>query len=182
MAVCQLINDKACFMGRPSGLKAAFLEDYGDIFLSLAYFKDQFDEIVPFIIVFTCTLGELKLNYELRQNRYFVSTCNNIQKSFSNITSSITARFECFDRHSQSFWDNITAESFRRMKDLITAHHATVGGVLCGLKVKMNAWDERFGKGQGSPIQQAGFIMSDLKQGIDVITRIEDEAPKISDI
>ena len=102
--------------------------------------------------------------------------------NFSDITSSITGRFESFDRHSQGLWENITAESFRKVKGLITAHHATIGGVLCGMKVKMNAWDEKFGKGQGGPIKRAEFIMSDLKHGIDVIMKIEDEAPNISSI
>ena len=157
-----------------------FLEDYGDIFLSLAYFKEQLDEIVPLIIDFTTILGELKLNYQLRQNRYFVSTCDDIQKSFNDLTSSITGRFESFDRHSQNLWENITAESFRKVKELITAHHTTIGGVLCGLKVKMNAWNERFGKGQGGPMQRSDFIMSEIKQGTDVILRIEGEAPKVA--
>ena len=133
----------------------AFLEDYGDIFLSLAYFKDQLEEIVPLIIEFTATLNELKEYYQLRQNGYFLSTCDDIAKSFSDITSSITGRFECFDRHSQDLWENITAESFQKVKQLITAHHATVGGVLCGLRVKMNAWSERFGRGQGGPWRKA---------------------------
>ncbi len=37
------------------------------------------------------------------------------------------------------------------MRDLITGHHTTVGGVLCGLKVKMDSWNEKFGRGQGGP-------------------------------
>ncbi len=54
-----------------------------------------------------------------------------------------------------------------------------MGGVLCGLKVKMDSWNERFGRGQGGPIQRSDFIMGELKEGIDVITRLENEAPKI---
>jgi hypothetical protein len=159
-----------------------FLEDYGDIFLSLAYFKDELDKIIPSIMDLINSLMEIKSNFQLGQDQNFLSTCDNIGKDFSDITSSITGRFESFDRHSQGLWVNITAESFRKVRKLIAAHHATIGGVLCGLKVKMDAWDERFGKGQGGPLQRADFIMSDLKQGIDVITRIEEKAPKISDI
>ena len=159
-----------------------FLEDYGDIFLSLAYFKDELEKIVPLIIDLFNSLKEIKSNYQLSRDQIFLSTCDNIQMSFSDIISSITGRYESFDRHSQGLWENITAESFRKVKGLITAHHVTLGGVLCGLNAQMNAWDERFGRGQGGPIQRADFITSDLKRGIDVITRIEEEAPKISDI
>ena len=157
----------------------AFLEDYGDIFLSLAYFKDQLDEIVPSIIEFTNSLNELKKNYQLRRTRNFPETCDKIEENFNDIMSSITGRFESFDRHSQNLWNNITAESFRKVKELIGAHHTTLGGVLCGLNVKMDAWTERFGAGHGGPVQRADFIMSEFMQGIDVIMRIEGQAPKL---
>jgi hypothetical protein len=156
-----------------------FLEDYGDIFLSFAYFKEELDKIVPSIKDLIIVLRELKSDQQWRQEKHFLSTCDNMEKSFTDIISSITKRFENFDQHSQSLWDNITAESFRRVKDLITNHHTTVGGVLCGLKVKMDVWNERFGRGQGGPIQRSDFIMGELKEGIDVITRLENEAPKI---
>ncbi len=156
-----------------------FLEDYGDIFLSLAYFKEELEKIVPSIKDLIIVLRDLKLNHQWRQEKHFLSTCDNMEKSFTDIVSSITERFENFDQHSQSLWDNITAESFRRVKELITGHHTTVGGVLCGLQVKMDAWNERFGRGQGGPIQRFDFITGELKQGIDVITRLKNEAPKI---
>ena len=158
----------------------SFLHEYGDIFLSLAYFKEQLDAVVPQITDFTTTLYELKLNYQLRQNRTFISTCNDIQKSFGDIVSSITGRFESFDRHSENLWENITAESFRNVKALIAAHHTTIGGVLCGLRVKMSAWDEKFGDDRGGPMERSEFIMSEIKRGIDVITRIEGEARKVA--
>jgi hypothetical protein len=156
-----------------------FLEDYGDIFLSLAYFKEELDEIIPSISDLITVMRELKLNHQWRQEKHFLSTCDNMETSFTDIISSITARFENFDQHSQSLWDNITAESFRRVKELIIGHHTTVGGVLCGLKVKMDPWNEKFGRGQGGPIQRSDFIMTELKEGIDVITRLENEAPPI---
>ena len=156
-----------------------FLEDYGDIFLSFAYFKEELDKIIPSIKDLIIVLRELKSNHQWRQEKHFLSTCDNMEKSFTDIISSITDRFENFDQYSQSLWDNITTESFRRVKDLITNHHTTVGGVLCGLKVKMDVWNERFGRGQGGPIQRSDFIMGELKEGIDVITRLENEAPKI---
>ena len=156
-----------------------FLEEYGDIFLSLAYFRNELDEIIPITIDLILSLRELKLNYQLSRDKRFLSACDNIETNLSDVISSITRRFENFDRHSQTLWKNITAESFRRVKELITGHHTTIDGVLCGLKVTMNAWNERFGGGQGGPIQHSDFIMSELKQGIDVITGLENKARKI---
>ena len=159
----------------------AFLEDYGDIFMSLAYFREALDNLVPTITDFTDSLVELRRNFQLRQDRNFLYTSKHIEQSFNDITSSITGRFESFERHSQGLWENINAEAFRKVKDMIAAHHSTIGGVLCGLKVKMSAWDERFAEGRGGPIERADFIMSEIKQGVDVITKIEDAAPKMSE-
>jgi len=156
-----------------------FLEEYGDIFLSLAYFRNELEKIIPVTIDLALSLRELKWNYQLNRDKQFLSACDNIETNLSDVISSITRRFENFDRHSQSLWKNITAVSFRRVKELITGHHTTIGGVLCGLKVTMNAWNEKFGGGQGGPIQHSNYIISELKQGIDVITGIENRAPKI---
>ena len=48
-----------------------FLEDYGDIFLSLAYFKNSFDSVVPCIMVFLEFMEELRGNYRLKHDRKF---------------------------------------------------------------------------------------------------------------
>ena len=53
--------------------------------------------------------------------------------------------------------------------------------MLCGLKVKMSAWDARFANGRGGPIERGDFIMSEIKQGVDAIAKIEAAAPKMSD-
>ena len=159
-----------------------FLEDYGDIFMSLAYFREALDELVPMITEFTESLAELRGNYQLQQDRRFITTAESIEKTFNDIITSITGRFESFDRHSRNFWNNITAESFRKVKIHISAHHTTVGGVLCGLKVKMSAWADRFSDDRGGPIQRSDFIMSEIRQGVEAISRIEAAAPSITDL
>ncbi|HZD25645.1 MAG TPA: hypothetical protein VE631_05235, partial [Alphaproteobacteria bacterium] len=101
---------------------------------------------------------------------------------FSDIASWIAGRFESFERNSERLWENINAESFRRMKALITGHYTTIGGMLCGLQVKMDAWDHNFSRGRGGPLSKADFIMSDFRHGMDVIRRLEKAAPEIVDI
>ena len=159
----------------------AFLEDYGDIFMSLAYFREALDNLVPTITEFTEALVELRRNFQLRQDPNFVNSTLHIERSFNDITSSITGRFESFERHSQGMWENITAEAFHKVKKLIAAHHSTIGGVLCGLKVKMSAWEARFAEGRGGPLERADFVRSEIKQGIEAIAKIEEAAPKMSD-
>ncbi len=172
----RLMADKLCVRVEDVPL---FLEDYGDIFLSLAYFKEELDKIIPSINHLIDVLRQMKSSHKWRLESHLLTECDNMEKSFASIISSLTERFENFDRHSQGLWNNITADSFQRVKELIVGHHTTVGGVLCGLKAKMDPWNERFGAGKGSPIQRTDFIMSELREGIDVIMRLENEAPKI---
>ncbi len=156
----KMIADK---LGIPLSEVPTFLEEYGDVFLSLAYYKGALDEIIPRVTAFLDELDEINANFQVRQMPRFEETCNTLQMRFNDITASITGRFESFDRNSKTLWDNINAESFQSMKEMIEAHYVTIGGVLCGLMVKMDAWDEKFANGRGGPVSKADFIMSEMR-------------------
>jgi hypothetical protein len=159
-----------------------FLEDYGDVFMSLAYYKECLDTLIPQVMLYTESTQELKENLQMRNDRRLMRCVDSINEQLSDITTSITGRFESFERNSQSMWENITAESFAKIKKMIESHHVTVGGVLCGLSVKMNSWTERFGKGGGGLVRRGDFVMSDMIQGMDKIAEIEQSAPSMSDM
>lgn len=107
-----------------------FLEDYGDIFLSLAYYKATLDQVIPRVTDCLWALNELRGHYQLRSDRTLMQACQYISLSLSDVTSSLTGRFESFHNHTRHLWNDITATRFREVKTLITAHHTTVGGVL----------------------------------------------------
>ena len=158
-----------------------FLEDYGDIYLSLAYFKNSLDNIVPHILVFFEFMEELRGNYRLKHDRNFVETSLFVENTLNNVTASITGRFESFQRHSNEMWSDINAESFSQVKRIISSHHSTIGGVLCGLAVKMSMWNDRFADGRGGPQARADFVLSEMRHGIEKIVEVEASAPKVSD-
>lgn len=157
-----------------------FLEDYGDVFMSLAYYKNCLDNLIPKVMLYEEATEELKENYQLKSDRRLMKCLGYISEQLSDVTASITGRFESFDRHSEALWENITAESFAKVKKMIESHHVTVGGVLCGLSVKMNSWQEQFGAG-GGLVRRADFVMSEMMQGIEKIVKIEQSAPKMTD-
>ncbi len=158
-----------------------FLEDYGDVFMSLAYYKNCLDSLIPKVMAYNDATEELKENYQMKSDRRLMKCVQFIGEHLSDVTASITGRFESFDRHSEALWENITAESFAKVKTMIQSHHVTVGGVLCGLSVKMNSWHEQFGNG-GGLVAKGDFISSEMRQGIERIVEIEKSAPKISDV
>jgi hypothetical protein len=155
-----------------------FLEDYGDVFLSLAYFKDCLNNIVPSISDFIGAMAELRENFQLKHDRNLMDTTLFIENTLNTVTVSITEKFDSFERHSNEMWSDINAQSFSQVKHLISNHHSTIGGLLCGLAVKMSIWDEK-GR-RGGPQARGDFIMSEMRHGIEKIAAVEAAAPKIS--
>ena len=153
-----------------------FLEKYGDIYMSLSYFRKCLDEVVPTFDLFTKWMDEMR-DTMLRDNKQLMVKCEYVHSALNEILSSITGRFESFDRNSQTFWDNISMDSFQRLHALITNHHETIGGVLCGLTVKLNAWETRFPSQGGSPYKRAEFVQSEMAPGLEKLQKLEASAP-----
>jgi hypothetical protein len=156
-----------------------FLEDYGDIYLSISYFKKCFEEIMPKLRVFLNAITELRKVQQCANDRNLMSTCDEMESGLQNLASSMAARFENFDRRSSEIWQNADAESFRKFKDAVTGQHTSMGGVLCGLAVKTDLWEKQFGGDRGGPIQQGEFIRSHMREGMDMIAKIEKSAPSL---
>ena len=151
-----------------------FLEDYGDIFLSLAYFRAILDKTVPIIDEFLEWLKDLRGTFVVKQDRAQDAILKRIDSDLTDITTSITGRFESFDRKTQDFWTDISAERFHEVRELITAHHTTVGGVLCGLTLKMEHWKQKFKNPTvGGPQQRLEFTRGEVLPGLDWIKDLE---------
>jgi len=84
--------------------------------------------------------------------------------------------------HSSVIWENLNGESFRRVRSLIESHHTTFGGVLCGLFLKMVAWENEVAWECTHPMQRAEFITSQMRSGVNRIKEFEDSAPALSEI
>ena len=158
-----------------------FLEDYGDIFLSLSYYRQCLDDIEPAISGMIGSFDDLRSNWQLKNDLGLMTACDLIESTVNEMLAAITGRFENFDRSTGTMWDNITAERFRQVEKLIKDYHTTIGGVLCALSVKMDAWARLFPeKDVGGPVKRAEFLMSDIKPGIDTIQKIEDSKPMLA--
>ncbi|WP_236024987.1 hypothetical protein [Arenibaculum pallidiluteum] len=155
-----------------------FLEDYGDVFLSLAYFRQCLDQVVPEIHRFQAWVGEALKVQQIAADIGVVRQIGEANRDIGDITGSLTGRFESFDRRSRDFWADINAETFRQLRELIQAHHATIGGVLCGLVLKMDLWRERFPEGKGGPLKRVEFFRSEVLPGLSRIKDIEREAAR----
>ncbi|HSO42726.1 MAG TPA: hypothetical protein VLR47_07790 [Rhodospirillales bacterium] len=160
-----------------------FLEDYGDIFLSLAYYRNCLDQMVPAITEFLKTIEMIRQLRQLAHDEQLMTTCAEMEATINGLMVSIAGRFENFERSTKDIWQNISAERFRRVESLIKSYHTTIGGVLCSLAVKIDAWAMRFPRGSAaSALKQSQFIMFELRHGFEKIQQIEDSAPMLSAI
>ena len=155
-----------------------FLEDFGDISLSLSYYRNCLDQIMPVIEDCLSAMKALKNNYQLKNDANLMGTIQLIEKVINNLLVNISGRFESFDRGTADLWQNLSAERFRKVESLIKSYHTSIGGILCALSVKMDAWQRLFpNPNAGGPIRRAEFVMTEMKQGIERIRAIKTEAP-----
>lgn len=160
-----------------------FLEDFGDLFLSLSYYRKCLDHIEPAITEFLISAGELKSSMQFREDRTFAQTVREIGEALNMAMAGLSGRFEAFDRATENLWDDISAAQFRKVESFVKASHRVNGGVLCLLTVKMDKWRERFPSANvGGPGRRTEFIQTEMKQGMGKIYELEEQAPKVSDM
>jgi hypothetical protein len=155
-----------------------FLEDYGDTFLSLAYFRSCLDKVVPQVQSFLDWVKLLDDNQMIKGDRMSKQMLDKTRDSMSGVIISLTGRFEAFNRKSADFWKDINADSFSRMKDMVFSNHRSIGGVLCGLSVKMQLWRDRFPTASGGPNKRLEFVRSEVVPGMQMIDELEEAARK----
>jgi hypothetical protein len=156
-----------------------FLEDYGDTYFSLAYFRSCLDKEVPQVQAFLDWIKPLEENQMIKHDRLSRQMLDKVKDTLNGVIISLTGRFEAFNRKSADFWRDINANSFAQMKDLVFSNHRSMGGVLCGLAVKMQLWRERFPTAGGGPNKRLEFVRSEIVPGMQIIDELEAAARRM---
>lgn len=183
----ETVRERLAMMAEKLGIDIAgipkFLEDYADIFMSLSYYKQCLDQLLPQVENFMTALADIRGNHQLRNEVNLMKIVDFTEQTINGTLTNVTGRLESFDRATADMWRNLSAERFRKIEELILSYHTVIGAVLCALSVKMNAWTEQFPvPSAGGPVRRAAFIMSDMRQGIDRIAAVEDTRPVLSEL
>lgn len=151
-----------------------FLEDFGDTFMSLSYYRHCLDRLEPYFASCLEALIEIRKHFQLRKNVNLMQTCDTIEDVINSVSAGISGRLEVFDRRTQQMWGNISQEEFRAVKSMVERFHETIGAALCGLTVKMNAFGKMFPHPRaGGPVRRADFMAAEMIQGIELIRNTE---------
>ncbi len=150
-----------------------FLENYGDIFLSLSYYNHCLDRLTPLLESFIASMKEMRKSLQARNDKNLMAEMDKVEKRITGLLSFLKRTFQDFATMSQDLWDNLSASKFEQVKDYIESTQVKVGTVLCGLTVKMNAWVVRFPNHRaGGPGAKGEFIMTDMRQGLSEIVGV----------
>ncbi len=154
------------------------LEDFGDTFMSLSYYRSYFVYVVPKLDMMVEWMREVSGSPMLRNDSRMQQNFKGIEQALTFLSKNVTRRFNQFDKNIVIDWDKVTIGTFNQVRKLITTHHASLAEVLSGLTVKVYEWENAFPNRGGSPDRRADFLLSEIKPGLDGLHRVERSAPR----
>ncbi len=151
-----------------------FLEDFGDVFLSLSYYRNCMDQLEPAVDEFSHAIEDLKHSYQYKNNKLLMDTCRTVESAIVNLLTAIGGRLETFEKNTNDMWVDLSAAKFQQVKRLIQSYHKIIGGSLCALTVKLDGWMRNFpNRDTGGPAKRTEFIMTEMKEGIDKLRQLQ---------
>jgi hypothetical protein len=154
-----------------------FLEEYSDMFLSVAYYRYSFESVGIEIERFLFWVHDLRTHRDVISSPQTLASCKKVEDSLRFISGSIRERLGTFQSGFEKFWSDINKSSFKNLHQQIEENHASMGSVLCGLVVKMQGWAKEFPDNTvGGPQKRAKFVVTELEPGIEKLKNLEHEA------
>ena len=155
-----------------------FIEDYGDVYLSLAYYQYCLDQNKPQIKSFLHAIEEMQRTASLKQAANLMATCKMLETKIHGIVHDLGNILEMFRIRTIDMWEKMSEETFRRMEVMIIGYQTSIGAALCIITVKMNAWNEQFPqKESGGPWSRADFLMTNMRPGLEMVQDVSYEDP-----
>lgn len=152
------------------------LEDYGDVFLSLGYYRQHLSELAPRIGMLQDWIDDARQPVHIGGDPVTGPALKKTVRVLGALSQSLQTRFANFEGKTQIRWERVTVSTFNQVRKLITDHQESLAAVLCGLVVKIYEWENSFPGAGGSFERRAEFIMTDLRSGLDRLAAIEREA------
>lgn len=111
--------------------------------------------------------------------RLAAAFCRQPHQLLRFLSNSMKERLQKFNTGFEAFWTDINRRSFEDLRTQVEQNHNSMGGVLCGLVVKMRNWSAEFpDNNAGGPQKRIKFVVSEMEPGLDLLRRLEIEARK----
>ena len=144
-----------------------FLEDYGDVYLSLAYYQYCLDQNLSKLEDFNQCLARISSDSQLKSNPSLVRACAHLKSFFGAIASEIAGILDLFKVRTNDMWENLNPQRFDEMRSMITSYQSRIGCMLCALTIKLSSWKAAFPRQEEFSVKrQADFVMGEMRQGL----------------
>ncbi len=154
-----------------------FLEEYSEVFLSVAYYRYSFESTAADAARFILWIDDLKGHRETVGSAQTVSVCKKTEETVKFLVSSVNERLMWFQSGFEKFWANINRASFHQLRHQVEENHGNMGSVLCGLSVKMRGWAHAFpDNNAGSTQKRIKYLMTELDPNLEKLRKMETEA------
>lgn len=168
------LTDIADKLGIDLDALPVFLSDYGDVYLSLAYYQRNLDDIQPHLTEFLQSMRDAR-HEALRFGGAgaFLQACNTVEQKLKMGNGQIDGIMDVFRARTENMWADMSQQKFDAMKVLINDQQTAIGSSLCAIVVKLKAWAARFPRPQvGGTADKMNFVVSEMLPGIEAITPI----------
>jgi hypothetical protein len=156
-----------------------FLEEYSEVFLSVAYYRYSFETIRPDTERFMVWIKELREHKDVASSPQTARSCKKTEEAMAYLLNSMRERLMKFQHSFEMFWGDINKNSFAHLRAQIEENHSSMGSILCGLGVKMRGWTKAFADSNiGGPQKRAKYVVTDLEPGLERLRELEVEARK----
>ena len=150
-----------------------FLESYSDLFLSVIYYRDNFERIAPEIDRCSMWLKDISLQREAASSAQNAAHYRRVDEAVRLLSTSIRGRLNGFRRAFDIFWRDMNRDTLAKLKTEIEARHETTGGMLCGLVVKMRHWSRNFqNRTSGGPNTRLQYVVSEMEPGLERLCKL----------
>jgi hypothetical protein len=174
------LREIAADLGIPLASLPGWLEELGDVFMSVAYYKECHGRVLPRLTAFIKAMDQF---FAANGGAGHVpEQRKEMRRQLITASTFVTRRIEAFDRLSQTMWDQVSAERCHAIAQSITQHHTTLGGMLSGLVVKANHWDHIAATADGDPFRNSESVIAEMHAGMAKLKDLrENAAPVMGD-
>ena len=138
-----------------------FLEDYSDTFLAISLYHHTFDNIKPSVDQFLESVEQLKAHFP--RDQVVLLALARVRADFSHIMKSTARRLNASEQLVSLLWGETVNAPLETLQPRIREFQFLLGYLLCGIAVKMAAWQTAFPSARsGTPKQCVELITTDI--------------------
>jgi hypothetical protein len=138
--VMDRIDRMATTLGVSIAKLPTYLEDFGDLYLSLSYFENHFNELSPKVEQMIMWAMDVVTSSHLRNDPLSQKTFIDVERRVRYLKDNLDTRFKNLSEVTNVNWDLLDVGMFQKVQRSILAEQIYFATGICGLAVKVYEW------------------------------------------